>query len=924
MKRTTAVLLGLAALALSPLIAKPADAQTVSCSGVAAWSANSVNYAIGALVTYNGSEYKCIQTNTSETGWDPVDVPALWSLVGTCSTSTTSTTTGATCSAVPGAPGGLSASGTTSSGTTLSWSAVTPPSNCSITSYTIYKSGTSIGTSTGTSFAVSGLSASTNYSFTVAASDSDGTGSQSSSVSVTTTSSGTSEAPYGGTPAAIPGTVQAENYDTGGQGVAYNVTSTNGSDNGYRSDGIDLEACTDTGGGVDLGWTAAGQWFRYTVNVASAGTYTATFRVANGATASGSFHIQNSSGTNLSGAVNVAVTGGWQTWTSVTANVTLPAGQQVLTVSQDTGNYNINYISFAAQSTGEAPYGGSPAAIPGTVQAENYDTGGQGVAYNATSTNGTDNGYRSDGIDLETTTDTGGGVDLGWTAAGQWFKYTVNVASAGTYTATFRVADGATAAGSLHIQNSSGANLTGAVNVAVTGGWQTWTNVTANLTLPAGQQVLEVYQDTGNYNINYISFTSGATSCTSTPSAPGGLSASGTTSSGTNLSWNSVGAPANCSISGYTVYENGTAIATVSSGTSYSVSGLAASTTYSFTVAAVDSDGTGAKSSSVSVTTSPVSSSGPITNSVIGYWDNWGTFTMPNTSMNFHVLNYAFAVGSGTDGATLVMWTPSATNPLSNAAADIASTKAQGRTVLLSLGGATSPNITLLNSTDVSNFVSSVEGLVSQYGFQGIDLDFENSSVTVNAGDSLTNPTTPDIANLASALNQIKSHFGSSFVITYVPETADIDAYAAFSGEWGGYLALIGATRNILTYVDTQCYDSGSMNAANGQIVAEGGADFPVAMSELLLHGYTITGGQNFAALSQSQVAFGNLIGGPTSSSAAVAAWNYLTKGTPDGGSYTLLGGPYPNMAGVMTWDANADEANGYSFSNALVADGMK
>jgi chitinase len=296
---------------------------------------------------------------------------------------------------------------------------------------------------------------------------------------------------------------------------------------------------------------------------------------------------------------------------------------------------------------------------------------------------------------------------------------------------------------------------------------------------------------------------------------------------------------------------------------------------------------------------------------------------MPNTSMNYAVLNYAFAVGSGTDGATLVMWTPSATNPLTSAASDIAATEAQGRKVLLSLGGATSPNITLLNSTDVSNFVSSVEGLVSQYGFQGIDLDFENSSVTVNAGDSLTNPTTPDIMYLAQALSQIKSHFGSSFIITYVPETADIDAYAAYSGEWGGYLALIGATRSILTYVDTQCYDSGSMNAANGQVVSEGTADFMVAMSELLLHGYTISGGQTFAALSPSQVAFGNLYNG-TAASTAVSAYKYLTTGASDGGSYKLLGGPYPNMAGVMVWDINGDATQGYSYSNTLVAGGLK
>src|SRR5450432_764209 len=91
--------------------------------------------------------------------------------------------------------------------------------------------------------------------------------------------------PYGGTAAAVPGTVYAANYDTGGQGVAYNVTSTNGSANSYRSDGIDLETTADTtndtgAGADDMGWTTAGQWFNYTVNVATAGTYTVAFRVS--------------------------------------------------------------------------------------------------------------------------------------------------------------------------------------------------------------------------------------------------------------------------------------------------------------------------------------------------------------------------------------------------------------------------------------------------------------------------------------------------------------------------------------------------------------------------------------------------------------------------------------------------------------------
>jgi beta-glucosidase len=166
------------------------------------------------------------------------------------------------------------------------------------------------------------------------------------------TGGGSTEAPYGGSPAAVPGTVQAENYDTGGQGVAYSVSSVNGTANGYRSDGVDLEATTDTGGGDDVGWTTGGQYFKYTVDVATAGTYTVNFRVAAPDAVTDALHVANAAGTNLSGNVNIAATGGWQDWSNATATVTLPAGTQTLTLDQDNPGWNINYLSFAAASGG--------------------------------------------------------------------------------------------------------------------------------------------------------------------------------------------------------------------------------------------------------------------------------------------------------------------------------------------------------------------------------------------------------------------------------------------------------------------------------------------------------------------------------------------------------------------------------------------
>jgi Carbohydrate binding module (family 6)/F5/8 type C domain len=145
-----------------------------------------------------------------------------------------------------------------------------------------------------------------------------------------------------------------------GRASAYNVSSVNGTANSYRPDGVDLEATADTGGGYNIGWTAPGQWFKYTVNVAPAGTYTLSLRVAAPSAVIGALHLANASGTNLTGNVNIPATGGWQTWTTVTVQLTLPAGQQILTLAQDTGGWNINSLQFATSASATDLAAGKP------------------------------------------------------------------------------------------------------------------------------------------------------------------------------------------------------------------------------------------------------------------------------------------------------------------------------------------------------------------------------------------------------------------------------------------------------------------------------------------------------------------------------------------------------------------------------------
>jgi Pro-kumamolisin, activation domain/Carbohydrate binding module (family 6) len=478
---------------------------------------NPTLYSIGESSSYDSDFHDVTSGSNGFSATTGYDLATGWGspngsgLLNALAGSSTSPTPGFSLSASPGSvsivQGNSGSSTITSTATGGFTGAVTLAASGAPAGVTITFNPSSIAGAGTSSISIAVATSVATGTYTMTVTGTSGANKETTTVSLTVTAPKSSgEGPFGGTPAAIPGTVMAENYDTGGQGVGYNVTSINGTNNGYRSDGVDLEKATSPATGNNLGWTASGQWFRYTVNVATAGTYKVSFLVAGDVAVTDAFHLSNSSGTNLSGSVNVPSTGGWQAWTTVTATVTLPAGVQTLTLNEDNPGWNIDSIAFASTSSGEGPFGGTPAAIPGKVMAENYDTGGQGVAYNVTSVNGTDNSYRSDGVDLETASAPATGNDLGWTAAGQWFKYTVNVATAGTYTVTFEVASPNGATDALHIANASGTNLTGSVNIPATGGWQTWTTVTATVTLPAGQQTLTFNQDNPGWNIDYATF----------------------------------------------------------------------------------------------------------------------------------------------------------------------------------------------------------------------------------------------------------------------------------------------------------------------------------------------------------------------------------------------------------------------------------
>jgi hypothetical protein len=172
----------------------------------------------------------------------------------------------------------------------------------------------------------------------------------------------------------------------------------------------------------------------------------------------------------------------------------------------DAAGLNVNYVRLTPDG-GSTPYGGVPHAVPGTIQSEDFDEGGEGIAYHDHSATNSGGQYRSTGVDIERTADTGGGYNVGWAGAGEWLNYTVNVGTSGTYALTVRVASPA-AGGTFHVE-FNGVDRTGPMQVPNTGGWQAWRDVTTTVSLQAGVQtmrvVLDAYGTNGAVgNLNYV------------------------------------------------------------------------------------------------------------------------------------------------------------------------------------------------------------------------------------------------------------------------------------------------------------------------------------------------------------------------------------------------------------------------------------
>jgi len=394
--------------------------------------------------------------------------------------------------------------------------------------------------------------------------------------------------------------IHASDYDLGKVGFAYadkEYTNTTGNAGGqawnlgyrYRNDGVDIEQTGDIApqsNGYNVGWTNDGEWLLYSVQVDSGGMYDLKIRIAGISAYEAHLEVD---GVDVTGAIQIPATGGYQIWQTVNMeNVPLNAGSRKVKFFIDKGGFNFSYFSFFLKSSLND-------ADLIALSANTIQTGGVLVTFNknidATTLNGssgfslsinevkneatnvtvdsnndfqlylqTDKGIDDNdeikahyegqnvlatdgsslqpfaglkvrntlpvhfalpgkievesfhlnvGLELENTTDVGGGQNLGFTSTGDFTEYRVRVSETGQYKLEVRVAC-FNNSGKLAFRqfDQSGALLNESqVNVPVTGGWQSWQTVVSNMILNEGSGKLRMVILDPEFNINWFRLT---------------------------------------------------------------------------------------------------------------------------------------------------------------------------------------------------------------------------------------------------------------------------------------------------------------------------------------------------------------------------------------------------------------------------------
>ncbi|GMA22748.1 hypothetical protein GCM10025864_05070 [Luteimicrobium album] len=282
-----------------------------------------------------------------------------------------------------------------------------------------------------------------------------------------------------------------------------------------------------------------------------------------------------------------------------------------------------------------------------------------------------------------------------------------------------------------------------------------------------------------------------------------------------------------------------------------------------------------------------------------GYWHNFdngsGTIHLADVPSQYNLVEVAFADASASSPGgiefNLATTDFGGTYSVDQFKADVQTLHAQGRKVVLSIGGQNG-TINVTSATQAANFATTAYAVLQEYGFDGVDIDFENGI---------------DATYTANALHTLASKVGPSFILTMAPQTIDYQATSM------AYYQLTQNVKDILTVVNTQYYNSGSMLGADGKVYSQGSVDFVTSQAAILLDQLGLRPDQVGLGYPATSQAAG---GGYQTTANVIAALDCLEKGTSCGSFKPSKA--YGKLGGIMTWSVNWDKTSGYAFADAV------
>jgi hypothetical protein len=225
-------------------------------------------------------------------------------------------------------------------------------------------------------------------------------------------------------------TIQAENFDDGGDGVAYTSTST--ATNTYREEPVQIEAGPGEGNyhltfGTD-------DWYNYSFTVPQSRTgYDYILYLYGQKTTVNNFNVLVN-GVLTENTTDVEFPASYDEPAELPSSITLKPGRNIITIQAKGGNFDKIEFEKAAFNYEGTPFTGEPIAIPGAFEAEDFDLGGEGIAYHdSDASNSGPTNYRPDAPGMDIQTQDNGIINIGWTSSAEWINYSILVAEDGLY-----------------------------------------------------------------------------------------------------------------------------------------------------------------------------------------------------------------------------------------------------------------------------------------------------------------------------------------------------------------------------------------------------------------------------------------------------------------------------------------------------------